>query len=85
MSKLRLEDANRTRSKYREAERVLRMQTLKRGVMKRAGLDGILLGRRSMSVSGPGSGVNHEELRRWLGGRLEDVSKKEAAADKVRH
>ncbi|GMH93036.1 hypothetical protein TL16_g12518 [Triparma laevis f. inornata] len=83
MSKLRLEDANRTRSKYREAERVLRMQTLKRGVMKRAGLDGILLGRRSMSVSGPGSGVNHEELRRWLGGRLEDVSKKEAAADKL--
>ena len=41
-----------------------------------------------MSISGGGassaqSAVNPEELRRWLGRRLEEVSKKEAAADKL--
>ena len=76
MSRLRLEEANRTRGKYREAERRLRMQTLKRGVMKRAGLDSVILGKRGRDES-------REHVRRWLGGRIEEVGKKEAAADKL--
>ena len=60
----------------RFARRRLRMQTLKRGVMKRAGLDSVILGKR-------GGDESSEHVRRWLGTRVEEVGKKEAAADKL--
>eukprot|EP00567_Pseudictyota_dubia_P017299 CAMPEP_0197442306 /NCGR_PEP_ID=MMETSP1175-20131217/8354_1 /TAXON_ID=1003142 /ORGANISM="Triceratium dubium, Strain CCMP147" /LENGTH=244 /DNA_ID=CAMNT_0042972751 /DNA_START=71 /DNA_END=801 /DNA_ORIENTATION=- len=41
-----LEEVGKLRTKYREAEKRLRMQTLKRGVMERAGLDPVIVGRR---------------------------------------
>ena len=47
LARTRLEEASRVRSKYREVEKQLRMQTFKRGVMARAGIDGILTGRQS--------------------------------------
>lgn len=39
------DEIHQLRSKYREAEKKLRMQTLKRGVMERAGIDPVLVGR----------------------------------------
>ena len=79
ISKARLKEANRTRSKYREAEKRLRMQTLKSGVMARAGLDSIVLGKGGANPNLPKAAV----VRRWLDGMVSEVSKKEAAADKL--
>jgi hypothetical protein len=72
ISKARLEEVNRTRSKYREAEKRLRMQTLKRGVMARAGLDNVVLGK------GDKGG-----LRDWLDERVSEVCRKEQTAGKL--
>lgn len=47
ISKKHIEEANKLRTKYREAEKRMRMQTLKRGVMEKVGLDPIMVGRRS--------------------------------------
>jgi len=72
ISKARLEEVNRTRSKYREAEKRLRMQTLKRGVMARAGLDNVVLGK-----GGKG------DVREWLDKRIGEVCRKEQTAGKL--
>lgn len=45
IAKSRAEEVSVLRSKYQSAEKRLRMQTLKRGVMERAGIDPVLVGR----------------------------------------
>lgn len=45
IAKSRAEQVSKLRSKYREAEKRLRMQTLKRGVMEKAGIDPVMVGR----------------------------------------
>ena len=49
---MHIEEANKLRAKYREAEKRMRMQTLKRGVMEKVGLDPIMVGRRSKTKRG---------------------------------
>jgi hypothetical protein len=46
VAKSRLEQMNRLKTKYRETDKRLRMQTVKRGVMRKAGLDPVMVGRR---------------------------------------
>ena len=88
MSKARLEEVHRTRAKYREAEKKLRMETLKRGVMRRVGLDGVVVGRKA----GPGSQDRNNaaknlpdftSVKKWLDRKIEDIGNKEEAAEKL--
>ena len=70
MAKSHLEEVGKLRSKYREAEKRLRMQTLKRGVMARAGLDPLMVGRSttrrlSPKTSTASAGSPAKVWRRW--------------------
>ena len=51
MAKQRLEQLGQMKSKYKEAERKLRVRTVKRGVMEKAGLDPVMVGRRNTTTS----------------------------------
>mmetsp|Transcript_22998 Transcript_22998/g.33880 ORF Transcript_22998/g.33880 Transcript_22998/m.33880 type:complete len:791 (+) Transcript_22998:295-2667(+) len=47
LAKTRADEVGRLRAKYKESEKKLRMETLKRGVMERAGIDHVMMGRRT--------------------------------------
>uniref|UniRef100_A0A7S2XKU6 Uncharacterized protein n=1 Tax=Attheya septentrionalis TaxID=420275 RepID=A0A7S2XKU6_9STRA len=47
MAQSRLEKVSKLRNKYKETEKKKRMQTLKRGVLARVGLDSVLVGRKA--------------------------------------
>ena len=57
IAKSRAEQVSKLRSQYREAEKRLRMQTLKRGVMEKAGIDPVMVGRTV-------KGTNTKQARR---------------------
>jgi len=88
INKQRLDEVNSTRRKYREAEKNLRMQTLKKGVLSRAGLDNILLGGNINNSKGSNSNGNPSStsaVRDWLNLRIGDVETKEKNADILAH
>ena len=52
-AKSHVQEISKLRSRYRESEKRLRMQTLKRGVMEKVGLDPVLVGRRGVRSGRP--------------------------------
>ena len=92
------------RLKYREVEKKLRMQTLKRGVLERAGIDPVLVGRKVRNVrpqsrlsrasTAPSALIDSNGKRKFSSGdinqmqsfldqKVAEMSRKEAAADKL--
>lgn len=85
MAKTRLEQLNQLKSKYRESEKSLRLQTLKRGVLSKAGFDPVMVGRRqSKNHLGKGSeSLNVDSLRDFFDQKVADIGRKEALAEKL--
>ena len=98
VAKARLEQVGQLRSKYKEAERKLRVRVVKRGVMEKAGLDPVIVGRRdskqgkmtsgSCEVQGqkgkPGNlAIDFDAVRDFLDQKIAEVGRKEAIADKL--
>ena len=80
-AKSHVQEISKLRSRYRESEKRLRMQTLKRGVMEKVGLDPVLVGRRGVRSSRPAtappsaSGGNQQKKikRKASAGTINDV------------
>lgn len=98
IAKAHAEEITELRSKYNTAEKKLRMQTLKRGMMERAGIDPVLIGHRgkkSVSKPAPTSYTRNDKrshssgdinkMRNFLDDKIAEISRKEAAADKLAH
>ncbi len=97
IAQARAEKITELRSKYQGAEKKLRMKTLKRGVMERAGIDPLLIGRHDKQQGHTASNIYHgrsneknvhsasdiSKMRSLLEDRISDISRKEAAADKL--
>ena len=66
LAKTRLEEVSRVRSKYREAEKKLRMQILKQGMMAQAGVDNVLTGRHERSERKAKTAPDSNKLRRFF-------------------
>lgn len=60
VAKQRLDELAQLRTKYRDSEKKLRMASLKRGVLAKAGLDPVMIGRRENGFS-PGSSPDREQ------------------------
>ena len=93
IAKARLEQVGQLRSKYKEAERKLRVKTVKRGVMEKAGLDAVIVGRRDSKariISSAGAqkrkqvaSLDFDGVRDFLDQKVAEVGRKEAIADKL--
>ncbi|KAG7360918.1 kinesin motor domain containing protein [Nitzschia inconspicua] len=89
VAKVRLVEINSLKSKYKEAEKRLRIQTIKRGVLAKAGLNPVMIGRRESNgihhINGKSSesNVNIDRIRDLFDRRVADVSRREHLAMKV--
>lgn len=95
VAKARLDQVGQLRSKYKEAERKLRVRVVKRGVMEKAGLDPVIVGRRDSKqrklVTGPSRArgkpgkptIDYDAVRGFLDQKIAEVGRKEAIADKL--
>lgn len=94
IAKYRLEQMNQLKSRYKETEKRLRIKTVKRGVMTKAGLDPVMVGRRQSKPdagaknSGPSKGVkdegiNFDSLRDFFDQKVAEVGRREALAEKL--
>jgi len=91
VAKSRLEQIGILKAKYTEAERKLRIKTVKKGVMEKAGLDNVIMGRRNTTTKKPiskkaisyNSTADIDLIRDFLDKKVSDVGKKEAIADKL--
>ena len=66
LAKTRLEEIGRVRSRYRDTEKKLRMYTLKKGVMARAGVDPILTGHNYSDEKRNKSHPDPNKLRKFF-------------------
>lgn len=93
VAKARLEEIGHLRSKYKDAEKKIRLLSVKRGVMAKAGLDPVIVGRRETSKAGvqqQGGGkrktvVDTEAMREHFDKKVAEVVRKEAIVDKLAH
>lgn len=89
VAKARLDQVIQLKSRYKESEKRLRILTVKRGVLSRAGLDPVLVGRRQTRANSGPSGLNHQQsinvdgLRDFFDQKVADVSRREALAEKL--
>lgn len=95
IAKARLDQVMQLKSRYKESEKHLRLLTVKRGVMSRAGLDPVLVGRRQSSSENMAHNgrlgadehreetVNIDGLRDFFDQRVADVGRREALAEKL--
>eukprot|EP00557_Chaetoceros_sp_GSL56_P008121 CAMPEP_0176495698 /NCGR_PEP_ID=MMETSP0200_2-20121128/10802_1 /TAXON_ID=947934 /ORGANISM="Chaetoceros sp., Strain GSL56" /LENGTH=1451 /DNA_ID=CAMNT_0017893607 /DNA_START=672 /DNA_END=5027 /DNA_ORIENTATION=- len=89
IAKSRAKEILELRSKYNTAEKKLRMQTLKRGMMERVGIDPILVGRNQIQKSRPSSRLQNnsfedvQKVRTFLEEKIADIGRKEATAEKL--
>jgi myosin heavy subunit len=94
VAKSRLEQMNRLKTKYIEADKRLRMQTMKRGVMRKAGLDPVMVGRRQSKTKAADKNnktsrevkddaINFDNLRDFFDQKVADVGRREALAEKL--
>ncbi len=95
VAKVRLEQVFQLKSKYKESEKRLRILTVKRGVMSRAGLDPVLVGRRqSKTPARPKKGqstsdqpnedsINVDGIRDLFDQKVAEVGRREALAEKL--
>lgn len=96
VSKSRLDELGQLRTKYRDSEKRLRVLSVKQGVMAKAGIDPVLVGRRSNSASTKtrtsandsavaGHGINFDGIREYFDSKVAEIARKEAIADKLAH
>lgn len=88
VAKSRLEQIGTLKAKYSNAEKQLRVKTVKRGVMEKAGLDSVIVGMRAIKTSNQGSTkskVDVDAVRDFLDKKVAAIGKKEAIADKLAH
>ena len=89
VAKARLEELNALRAKNRESERKLRMQSVKKGMMEKAGIDSVLVGQRlkrepvQTQRSSQSSDIDADALRSLFDKKISDVVRKETLADKL--
>lgn len=95
IAKSRLEQVGQLKAKYKEAGKRLRMNTFKRGVMRKAGLDPVLMGRRESSKQqnavhkkcngnkSGGAAIDVGAMRDYLDAIVADVGRREFIADKL--
>lgn len=93
LAKTRLEELGQLRNKYKGAEKQLRLQSLKQGVMAKAGLDPVIVGRRggngkttstenqrARNVSPP---VDPDSMRDYFDQKVADIARRENLVDKL--
>jgi Kinesin motor domain len=87
VSKSRLEQIGTLKMKYSNAEKLLRVRTVKRGVLEKAGIDSVLIGRRIAKKAkiSTKSKIDIDAVRDFLDKKVADIGKKEAIADKLAH
>lgn len=96
VSKSRLDELGQLRAKYRDSEKRLRVLSVKQGVMAKAGIDPVLVGRRSNTVSTKvhtsahqssvaQNAINVDEIRDYFDCKVAEIARKEAIADKLAH
>jgi hypothetical protein len=83
VAKARLQELGHLRSKYKDAETKVRVLSLKNGVMAKAGLDPVLVGRRGKRKDGPD--VDADLLRDYFDQKVASIVRKEALVDKLAH
>ncbi|KAL3922733.1 MAG: hypothetical protein SGILL_002044, partial [Bacillariaceae sp.] len=89
VAKTRLDQIGQLKAKYKDTEKKLRMQTIKRGVMAKAGLNPVLVGRRQSTLKGgthtpaPKVKPDIDGLRDLFDQKVADVSRREHLAVKV--
>ncbi|GKY99690.1 hypothetical protein MPSEU_000923000 [Mayamaea pseudoterrestris] len=86
VAKARLQELGHLRSKYKDAEKKVRVLSLKKGVMAKAGLDPILVGRREKrqdEASSRSRNVDVDRLRDHFDQKVASVVRKEAIVDKL--
>jgi len=99
IAKSHADEVSQLRAKYQESKKKLRMQTLKRGVMERAGIDPVLVGRKVKTSQKPGrtrvqsppnsqdkrayTSSDIHQMRSFLDDKVAEISRKEATADKL--
>ena len=92
IAKTRLEQMNQLKVKYKDTEKRLRMKTVKQGVLKKAGLDPIIFGRRQSeedkkdTTRKKNSGnkeADVDKLRDFFDKKVADVSRRENLAEKL--
>jgi hypothetical protein len=90
VAKARLEELGHLRTKYKDAEKRLRTLSLKRGVMAKAGLDPVIVGRRDRGKTATNrkgsqrdAPIDADLLRDHFDQKVAEVVRKEAIADKL--
>ena len=94
IAKSRLDQMSQLKVKYKDTERRLRMQTVKRGVLKKAGLDPVIFGRRQSRDSNEAKfrltgdykkqkTANVDILRDFFDQKVADVGRRENLAEKL--
>ena len=85
MAKARLDELGQLRTKYKDAEKRLRMMSVKRGVMAKAGLDPVLVGRKGnqSGTLAKSRSVDPDLVRDFFDRKVAEVAKKEALVEKM--
>ena len=96
MAKARRHELGQLRTKYKDSEKRLRLLTVKRSVMAKAGLDPVIIGRRESKPQNDRKGdvadvqiqtseasVDADKLRGYFDEKVAEVARKEALADKL--
>lgn len=94
VAKSRLEQVNLLKSRYKESEKKLRMQTVKNGLLSKAGLDPVMVGRRQYRIreeskqsASDAEKLSHEinidGLRDKFDQKVAEVGRSEALAEKL--
>lgn len=85
VAKQRLDELAQLRTKYKDSEKKLRMASLKKGVLAKAGIDPVIIGRRENGLS-PGSSPDREQilLSRRHGNANEHSSPGSTSVDSLR-
>lgn len=84
VAKARLEELGTLRQKYKESEKRIRMLSVKRGVMEKAGLDPVMVGKRNPSNKNDKIEEKAiEKLHSYFDAKVVDFARKEALVDKL--
>jgi DNA repair exonuclease SbcCD ATPase subunit len=89
VAKARLDEINMLRAKNKESEKRLRMQSVKKGLMEKAGIDSVLVGQRPKRTGKTtrrppkSTGVDADALRALFDQKIAEVVRKETLADKL--
>lgn len=93
MAQMKAQQLGQLREKYKDAEKTIRMLQIKKGVMAKAGLDSVIVGRRGKDTSSTrdqgrnpandGRVVDVDSLRDYFDTKVAEVGRKEALADKL--